>query len=393
MYEITLSPQEEALFRKSTPRPTTWDGVIGNDRAKRSIRTAIAAARQESRVLPHTLLYGAPGTGKTTMANLIAQEMWDPVNPNKPKPVMLYTTAAAIRSEDDILRFCWDLSDCYDETKELDEHNNVIPGTGKYGIIFIDEIHGLAAVAGQSKIPQESLFPWMEDFKFPHSRENKPVMHKGRVKYPTVSVMRCRPFTIIGATTDPGNLSAPLRRRFLLQVKMEPYRQEEIERIMLGSAERLGWSIEPEAAAALSRYSRLAPGRSYQLLQSAHDLAVATNRTAITPDIVAETIELSGLHPEGLDDTDIAILIMLADRPKGVGLTEISRSIGYSQNQVSELQEPWLRQLKFIETQHRRVITWRGLLYLARHGFIRKDRADVKAALDREAQESVPEVA
>jgi Holliday junction DNA helicase RuvB len=187
------------------------------------------------------------------------------------------------------------------------------------------------------------------------------------------------PFTLVGSTTEPGMLSQPLLRRFLLQVEFQPYSQEEIAEIMEGAARTPEWPIEPEAAAELATYSRRNPGRAYSLLTAARNRAVATARDTITEQVVQEVIARQSLFPLGLTETDVRILKLLAERPKGVGMAEICRAVGISQSQFSGMIEPYLRQLNLIETLSRRMIRPEGLAYLAELGKIDSPQSELAA--------------
>jgi Holliday junction DNA helicase RuvB len=193
------------------------------------------------------------------------------------------------------------------------------------------------------------------------------------------------PFTLVGSTTEPGLLSQPLLRRFLLQVEFQPYSQEDIARIIEGAAQMLKWPSESEAAAELAKFSRRNPGCAYGLLTAARNRAVATARDTITEEVVQEMIARQGLFANGLTETDVRILKLLADRPKGVGMAEICRAVGISQSQFSGMIEPHLRQLNLIETRSLRMIRPEGLAYLAEVGEIDSPLRHVRATLSQAA--------
>jgi Holliday junction DNA helicase RuvB len=328
---------------KTSSRPIAFADFVGNEAAVTEIREAIVAATLDGRAVPHLLLYGVQGLGKTSLARMIARESGGE---------FFETAASGLRGPEDIIRFLWAMA----EAKER---------TGQFSVLFIDEIHGLAPGGGRSSLSQEALYPLLEDFWFPHNRLNRKIVgHDGRSYIVTAPAIPTWPFTCIGATTEPGMLSAPLRRRFFLSIHMKPYTEHDIAKIIAGSAERLGWRIEPEACTELATVSRRNPGRSNQLLTSARSRAVATGRETITVEVVRQIVARMGLHRLGLDENDVAVLRALAERPKGIGAAELARAVGLNRSTFDELIEPYLRQLGFLVTMSRRQITSRGREYL-----------------------------
>lgn len=368
----SLALEEHArLTRRITPRPRAWDDVVGNATAVEILREGIAAAAitrdaqgDESarrQAMSHTLLFGPPGMGKTTLSHLVAQEVGGG---------FVSTTASTLERPADLVRILWDL-------------NTFAETTGKPSVLFIDEIHMLGQARGRNAIDIESVFPLLEDWVFPHNLLGAFVKGTDGLDYPVISAeVPVWPFTCVGATTEPGMLPQALLRRFLLHVELEPYSEADIVRIIAGAARLLEWAVHPDAAVELGKYARCNPGRSYQLLTSAHNRAVATGRAEVTAEVAVESITRLRLYPLGLTDTDVRVLKLLADRaPKGCGQAEICRAIGISLSQFSGMVEPYLRQLGFIETLSRRVIRPEGLAYLARLGEADLSRPEVRAAV------------
>lgn len=352
-------------MKTAVPRPTTWDGVIGNDAAKEIIREAITASKLQDRPAPHCLLFGPPGVGKSTMSKLIAQDMGGGY---------IETTASTLETTADVIRILWELN----EAKER---------TGKPAVLFIDEIHTLGLGRARQAIDQESIYPLLEDWHFPHNLVGKQFTTlQGERLTLLNSPLYVWPFTLVGSTTEPGMLSQPLLRRFLIQVELQPYGEQDIARMIEGAARMLEWPIEPEAAAELATYSRRNPGRAYALLTSARHRAVATTRDTISLEVVEEVISRQNVFPLGLTATDVRVLKVLADRPKGVGQAEICRAVGISQSQFSGMIEPYLRLLNFIETLSRRMIRSEGLAYLAELGKIGSPPPHVRATLSQAAR-------
>lgn len=335
----------QRIVRAASPRPTTWDAVIGNGRAVECLREALVASRIQDRPMPHTLIYGPPGTGKTTLARLIAAEQGGG---------FVETTASTLETFTDLIRI-------------LGRLNAERERTGKPSTLFVDEIHMLGQAKGRLSIDAEAIYPLLEDWALPHPLLGKTYRGADGVEYELISsTYLVWPFTMTAATTEPGMLSSPLLRRFLLSVELEPYTVEEIGQILLGAAARLGWPIEADAAAELATRSRLNPGCAYQRLTAARNRAVATGRDSISLAVAREVIDRLGLHPLGLTATDVRVLRLLVERaPRGVGAAELARSVGISASQFMGMTEPYLSLLGFIATFSRRVIRPAGARYLA----------------------------
>jgi holliday junction DNA helicase RuvB len=358
---MTLLDEYAAAIKKVSPRPMTWDDVVGNSRAIEQIREAITASKKSGTPLSHMLLFGPPGTGKSTLSKIVAREFGG---------LFIETTASTLETPIDLIRFLWQL-------------NIGKESTGAFSTFFIDEIHMLGQAKGRQAIDQESTYALLEDWRFDHNLIRKTVQDvKGQYRILTDTHVLVWPFTCIGATTEPGLLSQPLLRRFLLHIELDPYSEAEITQIIIGAARRLGWSITDGAAERLARFSRRNPGTANKLLAAAHNRAVATEREQIDEPVTQEIIERMKLYPLGLTQTDVKVLCALYDRmPRGMGMAEICRTVGISQSQFSSMVEPYLRFLGFLETLSRRVIRPEGLRYLSEIGAIDQGRREGGAAL------------
>ncbi len=306
------------------------------------LREGLTAAAIKEQPLAHTLLFGTQGMGKSSLAKLVAADTGGG---------FIEVTASTLETPADMLRI-------------LVQLNNLRDTTGAWSTLFIDEIHALGQARGRQAIDQESIYSLLEDFVFYHNMQGKPFLGLDGITYtPYYMDFKVWPFTCIGATTEPGQLSAPLLRRFLIQLELEPYSEAEIVEIMQSTAGRLGWPLEPPAAVYLAHYARRNPGRSYSLLTAAYNRAVATHRD-VDLAVAQEVIGRLKLYPLGLTETDVRILKVLAARPKGVGQAEIARAVGITLSHFAVL-EPYLRLLNFTETLARRVIRPEGTAYLA----------------------------
>lgn len=361
---LEVTPADPASDSKEilAGRPATWDDMIGNERVVASVREAITASKKQNSPMPHTVFFGGPGMGKTTIARLAAAELGG---------VFFEVGGTVFDSPLDVIRL-------------LDSMNRAFEKTGVPSVLFIDEIHTLGR-RGRG-VPQESILPLLEDYRFPHGLVGKTweTTFEGMTYKETLdeSTFKVHPFTCIGATTDIGMLSPPLLRRFVFQTQLDGYEDEHLAKILASSAKRRGWALDAEASVYLSPYCRRNPGRAQNLLTRARLRAVATDVESITEKVIREVVAAAGLFPLGLVDVDVKILTILANRaPKGVGQSELSGMAGIPVGQYTSLVEPLLRLLGFIETTSRRFITETGIRYLHDIGLANMDNPAVRAAL------------
>ena len=307
-----------------TLRPQTFDEYIGQERLKKNLKLAIDAAKKRGEPMDHVLLYGPPGLGKTTMANVIANEM---------ATNLRITSGPAIERAGDLASILTNLQDG--------------------DILFIDEIHRL------SRAVEEVLYSAMEDFKLDIVIGKGPAARSIRLDLPK--------FSVIGATTRTGSLAAPLRDRFGHLYRLEFYTTDEIAQIITRAAKILESDIKTESAELLSTRARLTPRIANRLLKRVRDYADVNGDGIIDTIMTTQALELMEVDELGLDPADRTmlrnILETYGDRP--VGLNTIAALTGDESTTIEDFYEPYLMQIGFIErTPRGRIVTQKAKKHL-----------------------------
>lgn len=322
----TSTHQDDAAEQavEVTLRPQTFADYIGQDRLKKNVQLAIAAAKKRGEPIDHVLLYGPPGLGKTTMASVIANEMGTNLR---------VTAGPAIERAGDLASILTNLQDG--------------------DILFIDEIHRL------SRTVEEVLYSAMEDYKLDIVIGKGPAARSVRLDLPK--------FTVIGATTRTGSLAAPLRDRFGLVHRLEFYTPAQVEAIITRAAAILERPIHAESAAMLSTRARLTPRIANRLLKRVRDYADVNGDGVI--DVVTTTKALALLEVDelGLDPADRHLLTSITEAygDSPVGLTTIAALTGDEATTIEDFYEPYLLQIGFIErTPRGRRVTPRARKHL-----------------------------
>ncbi len=305
---ITTEAEEEEKRLESTLRPQTLAEYIGQEKAKQSLSVYIEAAKKRGEPLDHVLLYGPPGLGKTTLAGIIANEMGAKIK---------ITSGPAIEKPGDMAAILSNLS----------EHD----------VLFVDEIHRM------NRQVEEILYPAMEDFAIDIMIGKGATARSIRLDLPH--------FTLVGATTRVGLLTAPLRDRFGVIDRLEFYTQDELKTVLLRSADVLAVKLDEEGAGELARRSRGTPRLANRLLKRVRDFAQVRYNGVITKEVANYVLDLLEVDKLGLDKGDRSILnaIIVTFSGGPVGLDTLAAALGEDSGTLEEVYEPYLIQNGLIQ--------------------------------------------
>lgn len=308
----------ESEFETSL-RPVSFDDYIGQDKIKQNLKVFIAAARKRNECLDHALFYGPPGLGKTTLAHIIANEMGANIK---------ITAAPMIEKSGDLAAIL----------TNLDEGD----------VIFIDEIHRLSPAI------EEVLYSAMEDFRLDIIIGSGPAAQTIKIDLPK--------FTLIGATTRAGMISAPLRDRFGMQFRLQFYTPKELARIIEIASAKLGKKCEENASLEIARRSRGTPRIALRLLKRIRDFAEINDENIITKERADEGLNALGVNELGFDEMDIKYLeILFEAKRRAMGLTTIAAALSEDEGTIEDVIEPYLLANGYIEkTAKGRVATDKG---------------------------------
>lgn len=321
---ITSENLEEDLKIENHLRPQMLEDYIGQEKTKETLKVYIEAAKERKEPLDHVLFYGPPGLGKTTLAGIIANEMG--VN-------IKITSGPAIEKPGEMAAIL----------------NNLQEGD----VLFVDEIHRL------NRQVEEVLYPAMEDYAIDIMIGKGATARSIRLDLPK--------FTLVGATTRAGMLTAPLRDRFGVVNRLEFYTVDELQTIVQRSAKVLAVKIDTDGAYALARRSRGTPRLANRLLKRVRDFAQVKYDGHITKEVAEYTLDILDVDKEGLDQTDRDLLTTMIEKFQGgpVGLDTLAASIGEDAGTIEDVYEPYLLKNGFIQrTPRGRVVTEKTYVHL-----------------------------
>lgn len=316
-------PREEDRVFEPSLRPKTFAEFVGRSETVGNLRTWVEAARARNESLDHVLFSGPPGLGKTTLAYILANEMAATIRP---------TSGPALPRARDLV--------------------GILTNLQQGDILFIDEVHRL-----DPKV-EEYLYTAMEDFRISIVLDSGP--HSRTILLPL------KHFTLVGATTREGLLTPPLRARFQIRERLDFYSPDELEVIILRSAEKLGLGVEGAAADLLASCARGTPRVANRFLRRVRDVAHAWESEAITREVAAECLRRLGVDDLGLCELDRRMLRAIAQGGgKAVGLKTVSAIVGEEEDTIEDVYEPFLIRLGLLEkTSRGRMLTPRGLAYV-----------------------------
>ena len=313
---VEIERFDEEISYEVTLRPSSWDEYIGQEKIKKNLKVFIEASKKRKEALDHILFFGPPGLGKTTIANIISNEMGANIK----------TTAAPM------IEKAGDLAALLTNIEEGD-------------ILFIDEIHRMSPAI------EEILYPAMEDFRLDIIIGSGPAAQTVKIDLPR--------FTLIGATTRAGMLSNPLRERFGMHFRMQFYTPVELAQIVAQASKKLEKPAHEKASSEIARRSRGTPRIALRLLKRVRDFSEVANEDEVTLQTAKYALDELGVNHLGFDEQDIQLLeLLVSAKSKPMGLSTIGAALSEDEGTIEDVLEPYLIANGYIErTARRRIAT------------------------------------
>jgi Holliday junction DNA helicase RuvB len=314
---IDPEPRADEIPSEISLRPTCLNDYVGQEEIKRNLRIYIEAARARSDALDHVLFHGSPGLGKTSLANIIANELGVKINS---------TSGPVIERPGDLAA--------------------ILTSLGPRDVLFIDEVHRL------NHVVEEILYPAMEDYQLDIIIGQGPSARTMKIPLP--------PFTLVGATTRAGLLTPPLRERFGVSLRVDFYSPEDLQKIVSRSAALLDIPIDPDGAFEIARRSRGTPRVANRILRRVRDYAQVEADGVITKKVAGQGLEMLGVDDQGLDRMDRHIMLTIIQKFNGgpIGLDTLSAAVSEEKDTLEDIYEPFLIQMGYMKrTPRGRVAT------------------------------------
>jgi Holliday junction DNA helicase RuvB len=326
MRDEIIDPERttEELPAEISLRPLTLDEYVGQEELKKGLRVFVAAARARSDALDHVLFHGSPGLGKTSLANILAHELGVDIKS---------TSGPVIEKPGDLAA--------------------ILTSLQPRDVLFIDEIHRL------NHVVEEILYPAMEDYQLDIIIGQGPSARTMKIPLP--------PFTLVGATTRAGLLTPPLRERFGVIFRVEFYRPEDLQEIVLRSARILELPIRKDGAFEIARRSRGTPRVANRILRRVRDYAQVKADGVVTLEVARQALDMLDVDDQGLDRMDRHIILTIIEKFNGgpIGLDSLSAAVGEEKDTLEDVYEPFLIQKGYIKrTPRGRVATQRAYKHL-----------------------------